>query len=140
MVRCGTKENPSDLGTKVLEREAMASCMSKLAIVPASTLRGAIVAALARATSASDEVIVDGCCSKRVGNTTTGVVNTADSGLIRGERWGRRSCRGYEQHWDAQGGEYWIRTAMKRPRTEEHEFERSRMQGKERKRGQRRQC
>ena len=44
MVRCGTKENPSDLGTKVLQREAMASCMSKLAIVPVSTLRGAIVA------------------------------------------------------------------------------------------------
>ena len=79
VVRCGTKENPSDLCTKVLEREAMASCMSKLAIVPASTLRGAIVAALARVTSASDEVIVDGCCSRRVGNTTTGVVNTADS-------------------------------------------------------------
>ena len=53
--------------------------MSKLAIVPASTVRGAIVAAVARVTSASDEVIVDGCCSKRVGNTTTGVVNTADS-------------------------------------------------------------
>ena len=61
MVRCGTKENPSDLGTKVLAREAMASCMSTLAIVSASTLRGAIVAALARVTSASDEVIVDGC-------------------------------------------------------------------------------
>ena len=30
----------------------------------------------------------------------------------------------WHQHWDAQGGEYWIRTAMKRPRTEEHEFER----------------
>ena len=60
MVRCGTKENPSDLGTKVLEREAMASCMSKLAIIPARTLRGAIFAALARVTSASDEVILDG--------------------------------------------------------------------------------
>ena len=34
----------------------------------------------------------------------------------------------WQQHWDAQGGEYWIRTAMKRPRTEEHEFERIRMQ------------
>ena len=34
----------------------------------------------------------------------------------------------WQQHWDAQGGEYWIRTAMKRPRTEEHEFERNRMQ------------
>ena len=78
VVRCGTKENPSDLGTKVLEIEAMASCMSKLAIILAATLRGAIVAALARATSPSDDVTVDGCCSKRVGNTTTGVVNTAD--------------------------------------------------------------
>ena len=79
MVRCGTKENPSDLGTKVLEREAMASCLSKLALVPAGTLRGAIVAALTRVTSASNDVIMDGCCSTQVGNTTAGVVNTADS-------------------------------------------------------------
>ena len=79
VVRCGTKENPSDLGTKVQEREAMASCMSKLAIVPAGTLRGAIVAALTRVTSASNKVIMDGCCSTRVGNTTAGVVTTADS-------------------------------------------------------------
>ena len=57
----------------------MASCRSKLAIVLANTLRGAIVAALARVTSASDEVIVFGCCLKQVGYTTTGVVNTADS-------------------------------------------------------------
>ena len=78
VVRCGTKENPSDLGTKVLEREAMASFVSKLALVPASTLRGAIVAALTRVTSGHD-VIMDGCCSSRVGNTTAGVVNTADS-------------------------------------------------------------
>ena len=34
----------------------------------------------------------------------------------------------WQQHWDPQGGEYWIRTAMQRPRTEEHEFERNRMQ------------
>ena len=53
--------------------------MSELAIVPASTLRGAIVAALAQVTGASDEVIVDGCFSKRVGDSTTGVVSTADS-------------------------------------------------------------
>ena len=39
----------------------------------------AIVAALAQVASASDEVIVDGCCPRRVGNTTTGVVNTTDS-------------------------------------------------------------
>ena len=48
------EENRSDLGTKVLERDAMASCMRKLAIVTASTLRGAIVAALTRLTSASN--------------------------------------------------------------------------------------
>ena len=61
MVLCGTKENPSDLGTKVLEREAMASCMSKLAIIPANTLQSAIVAALTRVTSASNNMITDGC-------------------------------------------------------------------------------
>ena len=37
VVRCGTKENPSDLDTKILEKEAMSSCMDKLAIVPAAT-------------------------------------------------------------------------------------------------------
>ena len=26
----------------------------------------------------------------------------------------------WQQHWDAQGGEYWIRTALKRQRTEDH--------------------
>ena len=78
VVRCGTKENPSDLGTKVLEREAMASCMSKLAIIPANTLRGAVVAALTRVTSANSNVITDGCCSKRVGSTIS-EVNTAVS-------------------------------------------------------------
>ena len=78
VVRCGTKQNPSDLGTKVLEREAMASCMSKLAIIPSNTLRGAIVAALTRVTSASNNVITDGCCSTREGNTTS-EVNTAGS-------------------------------------------------------------
>ena len=34
MVRCSTKENPSDLGTEILEKEAMTSCINKLAIVP----------------------------------------------------------------------------------------------------------
>ena len=60
VVRCGTKENPSDLGTKVVEKEAMASCMSKLAIIPANILRGAIVAAQTRVTSASNNLITDG--------------------------------------------------------------------------------
>ena len=32
VVRRGTKENLSDFGTKVLEREAMANCVSKLAV------------------------------------------------------------------------------------------------------------
>ena len=40
-------------GTKGLEKEAMASCMSKIALVSAGILRGAIVAALTRVTSAS---------------------------------------------------------------------------------------
>ena len=44
-----------------------------------STLRGAIVAVMAQVVSASNEVIVDGCFPRRVGNTTTGVVNTTDS-------------------------------------------------------------
>ena len=39
VVRCGTKENPSDLGTKVLEKEAITSCMNKLAS-PCSHLEG----------------------------------------------------------------------------------------------------
>ena len=71
--------HPARHRTKVLEGEAMASCVSKLALVPASTLRGAIVAALTRVTSASNDVTKDGCCTTRVGNTTAGVVNTADS-------------------------------------------------------------
>ena len=56
----------------------MASCMSKLAIIPANTLRGAIVAALTRVTSATNNVVTDGCCSTRVGSTTS-EVNTAGS-------------------------------------------------------------
>ena len=54
MTRCSTKENPSDLGTKVLEKEAMTSCMNKLAIVPASILKGAIAAALTSIVSSSE--------------------------------------------------------------------------------------
>ena len=55
----------------------MASCMSKLAIIPANTLRGAIVAALTRVTSASNNLITDGCCSTRVGSTTSEVSTAA---------------------------------------------------------------
>ena len=38
-----------------------------------------MVAALTQVTSAINDVIMDGCCPTRVGNTTAGVVNTADS-------------------------------------------------------------
>ena len=64
MVHWGTKENPSELGTKVLEKEAMTTCMNKLAIVPATTLRGAIVAVLAHVSGADKQTasIVDGRC------------------------------------------------------------------------------
>ena len=34
----------------------------------------------------------------------------------------------WQQHWDAEDRKYWIRTAMKRTRTEEHETERNRME------------
>ena len=62
VVRCGTKENPSGLGTKVLEKEAMTRCMNNLAIVPAT--RGAIIAVLAQVSGADTQMasIVDGCC------------------------------------------------------------------------------
>ena len=52
--------------------------MSKLKMIPANKLRGAIVAALTRLTSASSNVITDGCGSTRVGRTTS-EVNTAGS-------------------------------------------------------------
>ena len=58
VTRCSTKENPSDLGTKVLEKEAMTSCMNKLAIVPASILKGAITAALTLVGSSSEVMTV----------------------------------------------------------------------------------
>ena len=57
VVRCSTKENPSDLGTKILEKEAMTSCMNKLAIVPTSALRSAIAAALTLVSSASKVIV-----------------------------------------------------------------------------------
>ena len=57
VARCSTKENPSDLGTKILEKEAMTSCMSKVAIVPTSALRSAIAAALTLVSSASKVII-----------------------------------------------------------------------------------
>ena len=83
VIRCGTKENPSDLVTQVLEKEAMTSCMSKLATVLAATLRGAVIAALARASGADSEVttIDDGCWSRRDMNTTSAMVDTAGSVL-----------------------------------------------------------
>ena len=63
MVRCDTKENPSDLGTTVLEKEAMTRCMNMVTIVLATTLRGAIVAIVAqvRGTNKQVDSIVNGC-------------------------------------------------------------------------------
>ena len=83
--RCGTKENASDLGTMVLEKEAMTRCMNKLAIVPATTLRGAIVAVLAEASGADKQMasIVDGCCTtqdKRIMGATAALMISAVTG------------------------------------------------------------
>ena len=85
------KECPSDLDTRVLEREAMPRRVSKYGIV-AVTSRFAtpwntrtrwscfgFICGLTRTSSASDEVVVSGYCSKRGNGTTTGVVEVADS-------------------------------------------------------------
>ena len=76
--------------------------------------------------------IVENSLRSKSGRKIGQVANQLGEGGDEEEDW--------QQHWDAQGGEYWIRTAMKRPRTEEHEFERNRMQRRRRKRGQKRQC
>ena len=85
------KESPSDLGTRVLEREAMPSRVSKYGVVavisrlatPWSTRVQwsslGIICGLARTASASNEVIVSGYWTKRGNGTTTGVVEVADS-------------------------------------------------------------
>ena len=84
------KESPSNLDTRVLEREAMPSRVSKYRVV-AVTGRFAApwstraqwscfgFCGLARTTSTSDEVIVNGHWSKRVNGTTTGVMEATDS-------------------------------------------------------------
>ena len=83
------KECPSDLDTRVQEREAMPRRVSKYGIV-AVTSRFAtswitraqwscFTCGPARTASASDEVMVRGCRSKRRNGTTTGVVEVADS-------------------------------------------------------------
>ena len=64
--------------------------------------------------------IVENSLRSKSGRKIGQVANQLGEGGDEEEDW--------QQHWDAQGGEYWIRTAMKRPRTEEHEFERNRMQ------------
>ena len=85
MVRCGKKENPSDLGDMVLEKEAMTRCMNRLAIVPATTLRGAIVAVLAQVSGADTQMAstVDGCCvgqDKRIMGATATLMISAVAG------------------------------------------------------------
>ena len=64
--------------------------------------------------------IVENSLKSKSGRKIVQVANQFGEGGEEEEDW--------QQHWDAQGGEYWIRTAMKRPRTEEHEFLRNRMQ------------
>ena len=78
------KETPSDLDTRVLEREAMPSRVSKLRVFVvtgqfATSWSTRAQWRLARTASASDEVIVDGHWSKRVNGTTTGVMEATDS-------------------------------------------------------------
>ena len=83
------KECPSDLDTRVQEREAMPRRVSKHKIV-AVTSRFAtpwntraqwscFICGLARTASASDEVMVRGYWLRRGNGTTTGVVEVADS-------------------------------------------------------------
>ena len=54
MVRCGTKKNPSDLGTKILEKEAMTRCICNR---PCSAPKSAIAAVLALMSCASEVII-----------------------------------------------------------------------------------
>ena len=80
------QENPSDLDTKILEREEMLSRVSKLGIVAVTSRFAAswntqeqrsclgFICGLARTASASDEVIVHGYWFKRVSGTTTGAM------------------------------------------------------------------
>ena len=84
-------ESPSNLDTRVLERDGMPSRVSKPGVATA-TSRLAVpwtthtqwsylgfICGLARTASASDEVIVNGHLSKRVNGTTTGVMEATDS-------------------------------------------------------------
>ena len=82
---------PSDLGARVLEREAMPRRVSKYRNVAATSRFATLcstrtqwscfgfICGLAGAASANDEVMVSGCWSKRGNGTTTGVVEVADS-------------------------------------------------------------
>ena len=64
----------------------MTRCMNKLVIVPAITLRGAIVAVLAQVSGADEQTasIVDGCCAgqgKRImGATVTLMISVVAGG------------------------------------------------------------
>ena len=79
-------ESPSDLDTRVLEREAMPSRVSKTGIVAVTSQFAApwntrtqwscigFICGLTRTASACDEVVVNGYWSKRRNGTTTGVI------------------------------------------------------------------
>ena len=59
------------------------------------TLRRVVVATLVRTINASSEELGDGCHSKRVKDTKTGVASTADAvSTFMKKCWSRRSNRG----------------------------------------------
>ena len=97
VVRCGTKENPSDLGTKVLEREAMANCVRKLATRPREHF-----ARCDRCGPDTSDQCEQRCDYGWVLFDTSGKHNSwsGEHGWlslhIHDECWGRRSCRGYD--------------------------------------------
>ena len=78
---------PSDLDTRVLEREAMPRRVSKYRVVAVTTPWSTraqwscfgLICGLARTASVNDEVVVNGYWSKRGNGTTTGVIEAADS-------------------------------------------------------------
>ena len=93
------KENPSDLDTGVLEREAIGVVAVTSRFAASWSTRAqwsclGFICGLARTASAGDEVIVNGYWFKRVSGATTEVVEaTGPISTFRGECWSRRSSR-----------------------------------------------
>ena len=88
------KENLNNLDTKALGRELISSCASGYVTIPATTLRGVVVAILVRRINANSDEFENGCHLKRVKDTKTGVASTADSvSMFTKKYWCRRSSR-----------------------------------------------